>query len=364
MPDGSVNIYLYSDIENVAPENINTVYIKKNTIQYVYDANGNMTQRIVASEITDYTYDAEDRLIRVDLPDGNYEEYQYNGFGQRTKVFYNGNLSKKFVYYNQLETCSIEDSIGNIIYLTRGLDIIGGIGGIIASYNSNTSNTVYHLYNHRGDIIENINESEDILYSTTYDAFGTNKHIIGENLIDNNYSTKQYNATTGLSYFGSRYYMKESGRWITRDPIRFDGGLNIYGFNNNNPVNFIDPDGEAIFTLPLQLVGAIVVVSGIVIGAVKLTEKINNDIPAANAATARMCNIFKQHRKIDRYLIHRPVIHIKPRLKLVHPTLELPVAYLYHLQILILLLKEEKQLAQHFQVMMTVIRNNRRRKGC
>jgi len=45
-PDGTVNIYFHSDIQNVEPENINTIYIKKSLINYYYDNNGNLAQII------------------------------------------------------------------------------------------------------------------------------------------------------------------------------------------------------------------------------------------------------------------------------------------------------------------------------
>jgi len=255
LPDGSVNILLYADIENVDPENINTIYIKSNLLQYAYDANGNLIQRTSGSETTNYSYDSENQLIRVDLPDGNYEEYKYNGFGQLIETHYNGNFSKRMVYSDYLSVCSIEDSTGNTTFFTRGADIIGGIGGIIGSYTSPV-NSVYHFYNHRGDIVGNIDNSETVVYSTDYDAFGIPRGENGQNLSGFGYSSKQFNPVSGLTNFGSRHYMLENNRWTARDPIRYDGGYNIYGFNNNNPVNFIDPDGELFWFV----VGAVVVV--------------------------------------------------------------------------------------------------------
>ena len=39
------------------------------------------------------------------------------------------------------------------------------------------------------------------------------------------------------------FYHPDQGRWINRDPIEEDGGINLYGFNENDPANHIDPDG-------------------------------------------------------------------------------------------------------------------------
>lgn len=48
---------------------------------------------------------------------------------------------------------------------------------------------------------------------------------------------------TGLLLLTNRYYDPLSGRFLTRDPISYNGGINIYGYVNNNPVQWIDPSG-------------------------------------------------------------------------------------------------------------------------
>jgi RHS repeat-associated protein len=42
---------------------------------------------------------------------------------------------------------------------------------------------------------------------------------------------------TGLVYYGHRYYSPSLGRFVNRDPIEEQGGLNLYGFCGNNAVN-------------------------------------------------------------------------------------------------------------------------------
>lgn len=41
-----------------------------------------------------------------------------------------------------------------------------------------------------------------------------------------------------------RDYDAETGRWVSKDPILFNGGdTNLYGYTLANPINFVDPNG-------------------------------------------------------------------------------------------------------------------------
>jgi len=57
------------------------------------------------------------------------------------------------------------------------------------------------------------------------------------------FSTKRFNAPTGLYDFGMRFYSAGLGRFINRDPIREAGGLNVYAFTGNDPINSGDAWG-------------------------------------------------------------------------------------------------------------------------
>ena len=48
---------------------------------------------------------------------------------------------------------------------------------------------------------------------------------------------------TGLALCQHRYYDSSVGRFLTRDPIGYAGGLNLYAYCANNPVSSADPTG-------------------------------------------------------------------------------------------------------------------------
>jgi RHS repeat-associated protein len=54
------------------------------------------------------------------------------------------------------------------------------------------------------------------------------------------FSSEVWDATLGLVYYNWRHYNPLAGRFINRDPIGKDGGLNLYGFAGNDPVNRTD----------------------------------------------------------------------------------------------------------------------------
>jgi RHS repeat-associated protein len=89
-----------------------------------------------------------------------------------------------------------------------------------------------------------------------YDPYGRTMAQSG-NLVNANvyrFSSKELHAKSGMYYYGYRFYEPHLQRWINRDPIGEAGGINLYGFVGNTPVNYIDPEGEKVL-IPILIIG-------------------------------------------------------------------------------------------------------------
>lgn len=237
-----------------------------------YDDNGNMTD----DGQVDYEYDAEDQLVfrgPIDLGSLYTVEinYTYDGLGRlRKKVsdyYYNGS------HYDTAETRYIYDGFQVIeerdssnsptAHYVRGLDLsgslggAGGIGGLLSREWS--SNTGYYHADVQGNITAMINSSGTVNADYHYDSFGNTLSQSGSWAAVNPYrfSSKMIDYTgatgQGIYYYGQRFYHPDLQRWINRDPLGEVGGINLYGFVANTPLNAVDPNGEWVFLVGLGI---------------------------------------------------------------------------------------------------------------
>ena len=65
------------------------------------------------------------------------------------------------------------------------------------------------------------------------------------------YTGRRYSEITNQYFNRNRYYSPALGRFVSKDPIGFNGGMNLYRYADNNPVLFTDPTGK----VPLLLLG-------------------------------------------------------------------------------------------------------------
>jgi len=78
-----------------------------------------------------------------------------------------------------------------------------------------------------------------------YDPYGNPTAATGShaNWPDRRYAGLFYHPTSGLYLATHRAYDPALGRWLSRDPIGEQGGINLYGYVGGNPLTFMDPLG-------------------------------------------------------------------------------------------------------------------------
>ena len=118
----------------------------------------------------------------------------------------------------------------------------------------NTTN-YYATYDGNGNVSEYLDDTGSITAHYEYDPFGRTIVTTGP-LADEfayQFSTKPIDATTGLHYYGYRWYDAGAGRWINRDPLGESGfyGNKYFAFTKEDLqyIASLDSEGENLDVL-------------------------------------------------------------------------------------------------------------------
>jgi RHS repeat-associated protein len=110
---------------------------------------------------------------------------------------------------------------------------------------------VFYVPDHLGGTARRVGEEGDQRSNMEYLPFG--ERIQGEgDRVTYGFTGKEEDEESGLSYFGARYYDASIGRWMSKDPefVNFPGrpgpNFNLYAYGGNNPIKFIDRDGQKV----------------------------------------------------------------------------------------------------------------------
>lgn len=106
----------------------------------------------------------------------------------------------------------------------------GGIGGLLAV----SIDGIFSIpcYDHNGNIGAYVSENGGIESLYVYDAYGNAIEKSGEkaDVHPFGFSTKYHDREVGLIGYQKRFYCPDLGRWLNRDPIGENGGLNLMSF--------------------------------------------------------------------------------------------------------------------------------------
>jgi RHS repeat-associated protein len=107
----------------------------------------------------------------------------------------------------------------------------------------------YLATSYQGSVVEALDSSGTVTASQLYAPYGSVRYRSGALPTDYGYTGQRADATTGLDYYGARYYDPLLGQFTSADTVLAGGGLSICGLNRyayvkDNPETLTDPSGN------------------------------------------------------------------------------------------------------------------------
>jgi len=220
---------------------------------YTYTTNGELAAKTVGTTTT-YTYDELGNLTRVVLPSGTQLDYLIDGQHRRIGKKIGGVLTQGYLYDGQLRLVAELDSAGTLV--SR---FVYAAGVNVPDYMIKGGVTYRIISDHLGSprLIVDV-ATGAVAQQVDYDEFGNVLTDTNPGFQPFGFAGGLYDPDTGLVRFGARDYDAETGRWTTKDPIRFGGGdTNMYAYVGGNPITRVDPLGLYWFRQPWQTPGVV-----------------------------------------------------------------------------------------------------------
>ncbi len=257
-----------------------------------YDADGNLTS--APGWAADY--DAGNRL--VELTRGNVKRrYLYNSLGHRVRTVTADSTLHR--YYDPVGNLMFEACEGEAprFYLYCHCRPV-------AMVDKEGANFFYH-YDQGGNTLALTAEDGTVATSYAYSPFG--RCIKSGEIIDNPFTfcgaSGVIDEEEGLYFMKKRFYSAPWGRFVQKDPLGLEGGINSYAYAANNPLTYIDPDGALVAEawLAWKTVGAIVGVVTLTAAAAKTAYnayKSGSSLSKESDAVSKANKLYKEYQDV------------------------------------------------------------------
>lgn len=196
----------------------------------VYDSSGNPT----TYQGVGMTYDPESRLTAV----GTTLTAGYRSDGLR--AWKQTAAGRTYFLYDGEFLLAELDATGSVTTVNTW-----GAAGLVSRRAGGSS--VFYTFDPQGSVSERLDGTAAVLTSHVWDAHGIGQST-GVTTDPFGYKGQggyYHDSETGFLLLTHRYYDPSSGRFLNRDPIGYQGGVNVYAYVNNSPITRADPSGLA-----------------------------------------------------------------------------------------------------------------------
>ena len=297
---GRIVDYTYDALYRIVQENITDAVLGNETISYTYDPVGNRLTKTDSSRTTNYTYDANDRLL---TEGGNIYTYDDNGNTLRKSDGVHS-TTYDYDYENRLASAQTPSSLIDYEYDANGIRVRSIVDGVVTDYlvdknrdyaqvleerddvgtlvvsylygddlisQNRSSQMSYYMYDGQGSTRQMADPLEATTDTYVFDAFGIELDRTGTTENNYLYTGEQYDPNVGFYYLRARYYNSSIGRFLSFDSYQgnqFDPiSLHKYLYANGDPIDNTDPTGKFTLIQALTAVTIMTILSNIAISS-------------------------------------------------------------------------------------------------
>ena len=214
-----------------------------NEVDYSYDNAGNT---MIDQDDYEYSYDYENRIIRIEDSSSTVAEFEYDALGRRIYKYDAIADEATYYYYNAAwqVLSEYDDSTHKMSYIYGNYidEVLVRFVGSVCKY---------FVHDHLYSPVALADSDGSLLERYEYDAYG-NCHVLYPDFSDDADGISDYdnsylftgrtldvldNGSLKLQYNRNRYYDYYTGRFFTHDPMGYVDGINLYEYGGSNPVS-------------------------------------------------------------------------------------------------------------------------------
>jgi RHS repeat-associated protein len=210
------------------------------------------------------TYDAWNRLVKLEDGSGTVAQYEYDGAKRRTvkKSYTSGTLSetRHFYYTEPSKWQVIEERVDSetdperqFVWGQRYIDDLL-LRDRDTDADGDLDERLYAMQDANWNVTGIIDEAGATQERYAYHAYGMSQLLAPDftgratsvSEWETRFTGRERDPASGLQLNRNRDFQFQLGRWLTRDPIKYEeGGWSLYEYAGGKPLTVLDPQGLA-----------------------------------------------------------------------------------------------------------------------